>query len=352
MQQYAEARICRRRVLLAYFGEDLGKDCGNCDVCKNPPRYVDGTVIAQKALSAIYRLKEAVPLSVVIDVLRASGKKEILEKGYDKIKTYGAGMNIPYGDWQQYLLQMLNAGLLEIAYDEGNALKLTASSKEVLFNKRPVQLYKPQTAKAKAEEQAASRPRSKRMQLIEELFERLKALRLNLASRAGIPPHLVFSDATLQEMAGERPTTEHTMHDISGVGDAKFRQYGHIFIEEIIAFMLEERANGANVKGSTQLLTFEMLRQGESLAEIVRKRGVSYTTIYTHLVYLYEQHYPIDLNRFISQEEIILIEHAIHQTGSDDLTDLHELLDGQIQYDKIRLGVAIWNHKQGQMNKR
>lgn len=352
MQQYAEAKICRRRVLLAYFGEELKQDCGNCDVCKNPPRYVDGTIIAQKALSAVYRLQEAVPLSTVIDVLRASGKKEIIDKGYHKIKTYGAGMEIPYGDWQQYLLQMLNAGLLEIAYDEGNALKLTAASRDVLFRNRPVKLYKAQTAKAKAAAVEATKPRSKRMQLIEALFERLKSLRVHIASRSGIPPHLVFSDATLQEMASERPTTEFAMAEISGVGQAKLNQYGHIFIEEIIAFILEERADGANIKGSTQLATFEMLRQGASLAEIVRKRAVSYTTIYTHLVYLYQNHYPIDLMRFITNEEIILIEQAIHQTGSDDLTDLHDLLEGQIQYDKIRLGVAIWNHKQGQMKKR
>lgn len=352
MQHYAESKICRRRVLLAYFGEDIGKDCGNCDVCKNPPKYVDGTIIAQKALSAIYRLKEAVPLSVVIDVLRASGKKEILDKGYDKIKTYGAGVEIPYGDWQQYLLQMLNAGLIEIAYDEGNALKLTPASKDVLFSKRDVKLYVPQKGKAKKEKQAASKPKSKRMQLIEALFEHLKGLRQSLAERAGIPPHLVFSDATLQEMAAKRPTTEHAMRDISGVGDAKFHQYGHIFVEEIIAFILEARAGGANIKGSTQLQTFEMLRQGLSPAEIVRKRAVSYTTIYTHIVFLYENKYPIDLYRFISREELERIEHAIHQSGSDDLTDIHDLLGGGVQYDKIRLGVAIWNHKQAQMKKR
>ncbi len=349
MQQYAEAKICRRRVLLAYFGEDLGRDCGNCDVCKNPPKYVDGTIIAQKALSAIYRMQEEVPIGTVIDVLRASGKKEILEKGYDKIKTYGAGVEIPFNDWQSYLMQMLNAGLIDIAYDEGNALKLTAASKEVLFNKRDVQLYQPQKAKTPVE--AASKPRSRRMELIEGLFEQLRELRKNLAARAGIPPYLVFSDATLQEMSAERPTTELAMRDISGVGDAKLRQYGHIFIEEIISYILEERAKGANIKGSTQLLTFEMLRQGESLQDIARKRGLSAASLYTHLVYLFEQGYPIDLYRYINEEEAHAVEQAIYQSSSDNLTDLYELLEGQIQYDKIRLGVAIWNGKQREMKK-
>jgi len=349
MQQYAEAKICRRRVLLAYFGEELSQGCGNCDVCKNPPTYVDGTVVAQKALSAIYRLQECEPIGMVIDLLRGSAKKELAEKGYNKLKTYGVGAEISYGDWQQYILQMLNMGLVEIAYDQGNALKLTPASKEVLFSQRKVRLYHSKKVKAsKEKQQSLGKPKSKRMQLIEKLFDRLRDLRKSLASRAGIAPYLVFSDATIQEMAAERPTTERMMRAISGVGDAKYRQYGHVFIEEIITFILEERASGANIKGSTQLQTFEMLRQGASVREIIQKRQLSTASVYTHIVYLAGEGYAVDLFRFISKEEAAQVEQAIFQTGSDKLTDLHDLLQGQVQYDKIRLGVAIFNQKQAQ----
>jgi ATP-dependent DNA helicase RecQ len=342
MQQYAEALICRRRVLLAYFGEELARDCGNCDVCKNPPKYVDGTVLAQKALSAVYRLREEVALGTLIDVLRGSAKKEITERGYDKIKTYGVGSDISFMDWQQYLSQMINAGLLEIAYDQGNALRLTPASQAVLFNGRKVKLYRLDYAKERAKEAAPSRPKSKRMQLIEDLFERLRELRYSLSQKAGIPPYLVFNDATLQEMAAERPTNEAQMRNISGVGQAKFRQYGHIFIEEIIRFILEKREEGANIKGSTYVQTFDLLRQSLSVSEVARLRGLNPGTVYSHIGKLYELAYPIELERFISAREQEAVAEAIAHTSSDKLNDLHEVLQGEVAYDKIRLGVSIW----------
>lgn len=342
MQNYAEALICRRKILLAYFGEHLAKDCGNCDVCKDPPQYVDGTILAQKALSAVYRLRETVGANTVIDVLRGSARKEVLEKGYDKIKTYGAGADISFGDWQQYLLQMLNAGLLEIAYDQGNALKLTPIGNEVLFKGRKVNLYRLADARKREKAQAAQKPKSKRMILIEALFEQLRELRLQLASQSGIPPYLVFNDATLQEMAAERPTNEALMKGISGVSEAKFRQYGHIFIEEIIRFILDQRAGGANIKGSTYIETFDLYRQGFTVSEMARKRSIHPSTIYGHLGTLYEQGYRVELNSFISQEELDAIHRAMSHTGSEKVSDLHEHLQGMVPFDKLRLGISYW----------
>ncbi|KAA3640347.1 MAG: DNA helicase RecQ, partial [Bacteroidetes bacterium] len=140
MRQYAEAPACRRRILLNYFNENLSEDCGNCDVCKNPPQKIDGTEVTQKALSAVYRLKEKVGMGMLIDVLRGSGKKEIFQRGYNQIKTYGAGREIPYPQWQSYLLQMLNLGYLEIAADQNNVVKLTQASQKVLFEGKKVEL--------------------------------------------------------------------------------------------------------------------------------------------------------------------------------------------------------------------
>ena len=227
IQEYAEAQTCRRKILLSYFGEHLEEDCGNCDVCKNPPEQLDGTIIAQKALSAIFRLKEQVSTTTLIDVLRGSGKRYIFENGYNNIKTYGAGSDIGFFDWQQYVLQLVNQGFVEIAYDKNNVLQLTDAAKKVLYNGKKVKIVKPVEIKRKNEEQKAKAKHvSKSKAISNDLFERLRVLRKKLADRENVPAYIVFTDAALKDMSSQKPVVLDDMLNISGVGEHKNKKYG------------------------------------------------------------------------------------------------------------------------------
>ena len=241
MQQYAEADVCRRRILLSYFGEATTEDCGNCDVCKNPPQRFDGTVIVQKALSAIVRTKQQIGTSILVDILRGNNTPDVSEKGYQQLKTFGAGREVPARDWQDYLLQMLQLGYFEIAYNENNHLKITNSGSDVLFGRSQARL-----AVIRREESAPAKGRKKKPTIpvrelplglpnteSEELFEALRALRKRLADQEALPAYIVLSDKVLHLLSTARPTTMEAFGNISGIGEYKKKKYGKDFVELI-----------------------------------------------------------------------------------------------------------------------
>ncbi len=344
MMQYSDSFNCRRKILLSYFGENLEKDCGNCDVCENPPENFDGTIIAQKALSCVARLKEQVATNMLVDVLRGSGKKEIFTNNYHEIKTYGMGRDISFFDWQQYIMQLLNLGLLSIAYDENSALKLTEESKLVLFKGKKVQLVKLASIKQRLEERLKKgKPKTKAEEINMDLFEVLRTLRFEISQEANIPPYLVFTDATLKEMSGFRPTTEDAMRDISGVGEYKLEKYGSQFIEAIRKFLASQTKDGKKVKEGTYLLTYEFFKKGMSVEQIAHERSLNPTTIYSHFATLYEQGYKIDMTRFVTPKELDLIRKAIKVVGhTNSLKALFEHLEEKIPYHKIRLAISYF----------
>lgn len=343
MRHFAEAMQCRRKILLGYFSETMATEsCGNCDICKNPPQRVDGTLIAQKALSAVARTQEQVGINILIGILRGSNQREIFEKGYNKIKTYGVGRDISLFDWQNYVMQLLNAGLMEIAYDEGSALKLTPSAREVLFEGKKIELVKPavaETRKEAAKKQVKAKPKRERVR--DELFEALRTLRLQLARVRGVPPYIVFSDATLEEMAAKRPITDAMMNEISGVGERKMHLYGEQFKQGIIDFLIKKEAAGEKVQGSSYIISYALYKEGKTIPEIAAQRDMKDTTVSGHLAKAYEQGEDLDISVFVSEEEIDMILGMLHLMDTPyKMLDIFNYFEEQMSYEKIRFALA------------
>ena len=240
MQEYAEAQVCRRRILLNYFGETSDKGCGNCDVCHTPPQMFDGTTIVQKALSAIVRTEERIGFTLILDIMRGTLSPDVVSNRYNEIKTFGAGRDISARDWHDYLLQMLQMGFFEIAYNEDRHLHITPLGQEVLYGRRNVQLAiinreeftvksrrKKQREEQEAEWAAVGQGQSG------DLFNRLREVRRQVAAEIGKPAFIVMSDKSLQDLVLKRPTTLEAMADVYGFGEYKAKAYGKPFIEAI-----------------------------------------------------------------------------------------------------------------------
>ena len=241
MQEYSEAQVCRRRILLNYFGETSECRCGNCDVCKNPPQLFDGTDLVQKALSAIKRCNEEIGFSVTIDILKGSISSVVIAKGYDRIKTFGVGRNVPALDWHAYLLQMLQMGYIEIAYNEDNHLKITPLGEDILYGRKRAQLsvIVRDDLRVKKRQRKDVIPQLALANPDEELFEKLRALRKTIAEEMGTAPYIVLSDKSLRSIAALKPTDLNTFADAYGIGEYKKNRFGKRFVELVCRHLSE-----------------------------------------------------------------------------------------------------------------
>ena len=241
MQEYAEAQICRRRILLNYFGETNECHCDNCDVCENPPQHFDGTAIVQKALSAIKRANEQIGFSLTIDILKGRLSSAVTTNEFDKLKTFGAGSDISAKYWQLYLLQMLQLGYVEIAYNDDNHLKVTSIGEDVLFGRKQALLsvianQDLHVVKQKHDVEIQNTS-SDTISEDKQLFEKLRALRKTIAEELNKPAFIVFSDKTLLALAKEKPTNLSQFGNIYGVGEHKKKQFGDRFIDLICSYL-------------------------------------------------------------------------------------------------------------------
>jgi ATP-dependent DNA helicase RecQ len=259
IREFAEAQHCRRRILLNYFGQQLTDNCGNCDVCRHPPVHSDGTAVAQKALSALTRIRKAggeAGAHLLVDVLRGMKHAVIFERNLDTIKTYGAGADLSARQWNFYMLQMIQLGVFEVLYDKGNVLEVTSFGEQILKGQLKLYLNEPPDAEPKTvrKQERKAEPQSD-LPHDQGLFENLRRLRKEIANAERLPPYIVFHDSTLYEMARQHPLTEAEMLRIAGISENKMEKYGQQFLDAIRTYAPGEIVPG--MPASSDLLLSE-----------------------------------------------------------------------------------------------
>lgn len=329
MQQFAEALSCRRIALLNYFGEHVFENCGNCDNCKAPPKFFDGTLLAQKICSAVARLKEMESLGTVIDVLRGSQNASIYEKGYHGIKTYGALKDVPWLELHQYVIQMINQGVLEIRFHQKGRLLLSPLAKAILYEGKSVKLATLIQAKKETKKEKEQKAKT------ESLFDKLRTLRTKIALEEKVPAYVVLSDASLKNMEDRLPGTEEEFAQISGVGKVKLEKYALRFLRVIAKH--QQFLESLLPTHEQSLLLFI---NGSTPEEIAEQRNLKPETIYGHLLKAHQEGKEIDIEKMIPEREVKNIKKAQSELNDPDgLKPYFEYFDRKMPYWKIKFGL-------------
>lgn len=349
---YGESSECRRRVLLAYFGETLQEEnCGNCDNCLNLTTLEDRTIDAQKFLSCVGRTQQRFGMRYIIDVLRGANTQKIRDLGHNQLSTYAIGKDRSMDEWLRLGRALLQQGLMSETADGYPVLKLNTLSREVLRKQRNVEIAVPiQSVQLQQEKTPTMEPEA------EGLFQRLRNLRKQIADEQGVAPYIVFSDTTLRALAQYRPQSQSYFAQIPGIGSRKLEAYFTVFTDEIRSHCEEQNLSmdlelpvepkkeyvpSVNTNAPTRRLTLELHQQGLSIEEIASERNLKPSTIISHLTELTEAGEPVEVERLVPAERYAIIVNALQQVGSETLKPVKEVLDEEYSYDEIRLVRAI-----------
>ncbi|MCH8555120.1 MAG: DNA helicase RecQ [Schleiferiaceae bacterium] len=334
IQSYSESNICRRRILLSYFGENLQENCGNCDVCANPPKLEEGTTTAQMALSAIVRMGQKANLTQVVQVLRGNSPADIREKNWHQIKTFGVGRNISSGNWNRYLMQLLQLALLEMVYDENYALRVTTAGWDVLKGNQTVQFTIPEYQKIIV---TKTDPEEKPAKLTKEAQFRaeMKAKRKEVAASEDVPAYVVFSDKTLEELLVVKPITLEAWETITGISQFKAEKYAHHFIDIIKRYRPKPRSGPG-----THMETLRYFKEGKTIEEIAQLRELSIGTIIVHLERCINEGESVDLTALVKESLLadVLLACEVTQQKAQ-LRPLFDTLEEKYSYDELRLAM-------------
>ncbi|MEN0055197.1 MAG: DNA helicase RecQ [Mucilaginibacter sp.] len=354
MVKYCQLQSCRRQYLMHYFDEAFPPNCGSCDVCLTEFKRFDGTLIAQKALSAVSRLNERFGVNYVIDFLRGS-KNEKIRDEHKLIKTYGIGADISKADWQRYIRELITMNYLQVTDDGYPVLKLTDQSALVLKGLQKVEFIETQTTEDHHTEAAPPHEA--------ELLNRLKNVRRNIAEQENVPAYIIVSDATLLEMATYLPQSLDELRLISGFGDIKLARYGRELLQPVKDYSKEkgleskiaykspkrerkiktEKARVPRSGTDTRTETFNLYQQGKNIAEIAAERGLAATTIESHLSH-FIQNGQLDINELVAESKLPIIVEAVENYGAERLTPLKEVLGEDYTYGEIK-AVISWMNK-------
>ena len=339
MRKYAESQVCRRKILLSYFGEIYqDHECNNCDVCKSDNEYLDGTVIAKKALSALARLKEKIEKSTLIDVLRGSKKSSILHNNYNQIKTFGAGSDLSISQWKSYIDQMINLGLIRLSYTSKDKLTITEYGKQVLTGNQEVTLVKHDSShdSSLSKQDYSSSNKNKRDK--DSLHERLRSLRTKLAREKSLAPYMIFNDATLEELKDVRPLTKTKLRDISGIGSKKVKMYGEQIIQTMIDYITEKELESV----SSNISVFVLYKQNKTVNKISEKLDLTEEEVYETLLELVQTGYDVNILDFFAKRDLSQIEQALEKNNNEeDVEQIGQYLDKDINKRKLALGISF-----------
>ena len=352
MGDFGELKTCRRQYLLRYFDEELSEPCGHCDNCNTEFEKIDGTVIAQKALSAVARTGQTFGISYLIDFLRGSKSKKI-KLEHLNLKTHGVGADLSKEEWFAYFKDMLSQGLLFQTEGQYPTLRLTEESLEVLNGSRTVELFKV----TRKEEKRSSLVGDTSLPYIEELFSSLKKLRTKFARAENLPPYVIFSDATLVEFATYLPQNERDMLKISGVGDVKLERFGLDFMLEIVRYCDENghesrinlkkpkrrrRKSRSNTGEDTYAISLQLFKSDMSIEEIAAERGLKRSTVENHLVRFIPTG-EVSVDELVESEKIEAIRNALFEINpANGLSPIKEFLGDEYSYGEIRAVAATF----------
>ena len=332
MLALCETTTCRRQALLGYFSDPLAAPCGNCDTCLQPPETWDATVAAQKALSCVHRTGQRFGVNYLVDVLLGKENERIRQFGHDQVTTFGIGQEFNASEWRTLYRQLIARGLLAVDLEGHGGLHLTESSRPVLRGESQLMLRK--SRKPVKRSRSESRRDAQISSAHRALWEALRQLRRNLAETQGVPAYVIFHDATLMEMAEQRPQNRQQLAQISGVGDRKLEAYGEEFLQLLQSF------NSNGVEPATESLeeTLLHLKRGLDVAAIADERKLTQATIYQHLASAIEQR-RVQLDEVVrlSPERLGAIHFAFEQYGGDGrIKPVFEALEGEYDYGLLR----------------
>ena len=344
---FCQSADCRRRSVLRYFGEQWSEEnCGSCDVCLAEDDQMDATVITQKVLSAVIRTGERFGAGHVIDVLRGSRSSKVTERRHDQLSVHGIARDHSLGELRHLISQLTARGLLALGPSDYPTYQVTQSGREFLRGRETLTLARPRT-----QQSAPSAGQQGDLDYDHALFQKLRELRKRIADKKGVPPYVVFGDRPLQQMAYYYPQGRDSFSRISGVGEAKLKEYGKDFLRVIGDYaalhQLHERPipqsarrerRSARALSQTYIQTRDLLRQGLSFEEVAKQRSLATVTIIGHMERLAEAGEAFDISEWLPPPERRLsIEAAFRQLGSELLAPVHDHLGGDYSYDEIRL---------------